>query len=756
MATAKKKNKALRLIVPLIVAAAAALFVIGTFFGPNPQQRQNQQAQQQAEETQPVDEDARPEAPPAGEPRQLAQPLEGAGPGAADDPPAGANEPPPEEETLPGEEPTELDADEQAAPAGAQQYRVRPLYDGEPFTTMGSSDPDSGYEMSFEVSRYGAGIRELVLSDFWKTVDEQERYALVAEQTLEGTTGKFGLTPMAVTWVKIDDAPFVSLYSRPDPGNPDNNLIDIWHEIEPGRYEALIVDENDEPVLRIERRYFVEPSTYEVDLQQTLENLTDRRLRVEFYQYGPGDLTLGTGVYGGDNRRIRFGYLLKPNLDPAQLHVRADEFLLQRRDLVSSDEKRLERLWPNPQAQQNDFALSYAAMTNRYFGLAVYDPVSDQPGMAGAERVFDIVQSVYPQVLYIDKDNNAMALELHLQPQELAPGASETLSMSIFAGPLDPELLDDPPYSLVGLDKLIVYRFGCAWCTFQWLAHVLLWFLGLLHDYVLFDWALAIMALVAVVRGLLHPLTKKAQINMSMFGKQMQSLKPKMDKVKEKYADDPKRQQLETQKLMREQGVNPANMLGCLPMFLQMPIWIALYAMLFYAIELRQQPAFFGIFQQFGGWEFMADLSLPDRFIQFNWSFTIPLMGEISSLNILPLLMGLIFFFQQKYLTPTSTAALSKEQETQQKIMKVMMVVLFPLFLYNAPSGLTLYILTSSSVSILESRYIRSHINELDVEEFMKSKKRKGPSFLERMEEERKRRQGSYSTTPKRSGKKRK
>ena len=77
--------------------------------------------------------------------------------------------------------------------------------------------------------------------------------------------------------------------------------------------------------------------------------------------------------------------------------------------------------------------------------------------------------------------------------------------------------------------------------------------------------------------------------------------------------------------------------------------------------------------------------------------------------------MGGIFFIQQKYMSPQSMAT-SPEQASQQKIMRVMMVVLFPVMLYSAPSGLTLYILTSSSVGILESRRIRKHIDSVPIE----------------------------------------
>jgi YidC/Oxa1 family membrane protein insertase len=146
---------------------------------------------------------------------------------------------------------------------------------------------------------------------------------------------------------------------------------------------------------------------------------------------------------------------------------------------------------------------------------------------------------------------------------------------------------------------------------------------------------------------------------------------------------------------------------------LQMPIWIALYAMLFFAFELRQQPAFFGVFQLFGGWGFLGDLSAPDRFIPFPKPIDLWLFS-VSGLNVLPLLMGLVFWFQQKYMTPPTTATLTDEQKQQQKIMKIMMVVMFPVMLYAAPSGLTLYILTSSCMGIVEGRVIRKRIAYLD------------------------------------------
>jgi YidC/Oxa1 family membrane protein insertase len=240
--------------------------------------------------------------------------------------------------------------------------------------------------------------------------------------------------------------------------------------------------------------------------------------------------------------------------------------------------------------------------------------------------------------------------------------------------------------------------------------------LGFLHDYVLFDWGMAIIGLVLIVRALLHPLTKKAQINMQRFGRVMQKIKPEIEKVQKRYKDDPRKAQQEQLRLMQEHGVSPLQMLGCLPMLLQMPIWIALWAGLYFAYELWQQPAFYGIFQMFGGWTFLADLSAPDQFIEFPTHIPLFMGISITGFNVLPLLMGVVFYVQQKYLTPPPSATMSEDQIRQQKIIRVMMVVMFPIMLYTAPSGLTLYIMTSSLFGIIESKYIRSHIDALDLE----------------------------------------
>jgi YidC/Oxa1 family membrane protein insertase len=257
------------------------------------------------------------------------------------------------------------------------------------------------------------------------------------------------------------------------------------------------------------------------------------------------------------------------------------------------------------------------------------------------------------------------------------------------------------------------------------------------------DWGIAIIILVITIRLLLHPITKRAQINMMKMSKGMQAIQPELEKLKKKYKDDKQTLQVEMTKLYREKGVNPLGFLGCLPMFLQMPIWVALYAMLYYAIELRHEPAFYGVFQAISGghWHFLESLSEPDQFIRlFDNVDPFPLLFitfDYSSINILPLLMGVVFFINMKFTTPPPPENESDEQKQmrrqQQMIMKIM-PFLMPFFLYSAPSGLTLYICASTGAGILDSYLVRKHIREQEAKgELFKKKERKPGGLMDRL-----------------------
>jgi YidC/Oxa1 family membrane protein insertase len=286
----------------------------------------------------------------------------------------------------------------------------------------------------------------------------------------------------------------------------------------------------------------------------------------------------------------------------------------------------------------------------------------------------------------------------------VSPGQTMSLPSNLFLGPRWREVLKQPHYAEFPREynQSLVMRAGpCGVCTFDWLINGLVWLLGVFHA-ITRDWGLAIIALVILVRGLMHPITKRSQVSMLRMGK----LGPEIERLKQRHGDDKDELNKAMMQLYKDQGIG--MYLGCLPMFLQMPIWIALWSALNTTFELRQAPFLWGF-------TWIKDLARPDALIDFGHAYDLGFFGlYISSINLLPILLAVVFFLQQHY-TPKPPAT-TPEQETQQKMMK-WMSLLFPIFLYPTPSGLCLYIFTSTSIGIIESKRIRDHIKQKEEEE---------------------------------------
>ena len=236
----------------------------------------------------------------------------------------------------------------------------------------------------------------------------------------------------------------------------------------------------------------------------------------------------------------------------------------------------------------------------------------------------------------------------------------------------------------------------CGFCAIDWLISTLVWLLSFFHM-ILRDWGLAIIGLVVLVRLILHPITKKSQVNMM----KMSKMGPEVERLKKKYGDDKDAMAKAQMQLYKEMGFTPV--LGCLPMFLQMPIFISLWQALQSTFELRHAPFLYGF-------TWIKDLSQADRLIWFNQPIPLGLFGwHLDAINVLPLLVAVVSFLNMKY-TPRPPAA-TPEAEQQQKMMQWMTLV-FPLMFYSFPSGLNLYYLSSTSLGIWESKRIRAHIKQ--------------------------------------------
>jgi len=753
-----KKNSALRIVVPVLVGIVGmgVVFAVMVNTRTRPQTQPPQGQSPQAGQTQPGQGEGADPArslSQAEEPSAVPEKGDQGGPGQEE---RGAERPTEQPAVAEGE--GESSTVQAPPPSG---LRPRLVSDETAPAPIGSTDPSSDAVFAMSFSPLNAGIERLTLTQYGNDYKpDSERVVLQREfrfgdlsydpntqiPTFQpgGTTTAFGSFTIEINGERVVLS-----------GSKGR----FWRETAPGAFEAIIEQDDGTPVLRLRRAYELVEGSYDFTLRQSAENLTDVLLEVVWTQYGSVDLPQEATGYGGDKRRVRFGYM-----GQGSNFVLSRDFLWSRDKVMGMGQGTpppvVHPIWPNEQSQNRSYRVSWVGMSNRYFGLAIHplDPAVDR--QLDVQRVDRWRLQTDPAGVSERYDSIRLAQSVTLDPVAVAPGASADLSLGVFAGPLSRALIrsEDPSSAVLrplGIDGLVVFSFGgpCAFCTFSPLTSALFSLLHFLHDSVLFDWGLAIIVLVLIVRTVLHPITKWSQIRIQKFGKQMQELAPKQKKIQEKYGSDKRRMQEEMQKLWREEGIDPSGLVGCFPMLLQTPIWIALFAMLYFAIELRHAPAFFGVFQNLSGgsWQFLADLAQPDRAIYFGQGngINIPLlgtfMGEINAINILPLVLGFVFFIHQKYMTPQTTTTLSPEQEMQQKMMKVMMVVLFPLFMYNMPSGLVLYSITNSTIAIFESRYIRAHVKKLEEKNpDMFKKKRREPrapgakgkgGFMQRLQE---------------------
>ncbi len=224
----------------------------------------------------------------------------------------------------------------------------------------------------------------------------------------------------------------------------------------------------------------------------------------------------------------------------------------------------------------------------------------------------------------------------------------------LYAGPKEYDRLKNLN---MGLEHIIDF----GW--FSIVAMPLFWFLKFLYSYMgNYGWAIVVMTI--LVRLPFIPLLQKSQQSM----KKMQKIQPMMAEIKEKYKKDPQRQQKETMLLYKKYKVNPLG--GCLPMLLQVPVFIALYNVLLQAIELRGAPFMFWV----------TDLAAKDPFY------------------VLPIVMGGTMFLQQK-MTPTTA------DKTQAKIMMFLPIVFTFMFL-TFPSGLVIYWLVNNVLAIIQQYFV--------------------------------------------------
>ncbi|WP_077284467.1 membrane protein insertase YidC [Cognaticolwellia aestuarii] len=243
----------------------------------------------------------------------------------------------------------------------------------------------------------------------------------------------------------------------------------------------------------------------------------------------------------------------------------------------------------------------------------------------------------------------------------IEPNTTATTSATFYVGPKDQDVLEKIEENL---DLTIDYGF-----LFM-ISQPLFWLLIKIQSIVT-NWGVAIIIITLIVKGGMYPLTKAQYTSMA----KMRALQPKMTQLKERFGDDKQKMSQAMMELYRKEKVNPAG--GCLPLIIQMPIFLALYWVFLESVELRHAPFMLWI----------QDLSAQDPFY------------------ILPILMGISMFIMQKM------QPMTVQDPMQQKIMQYM-PVMFTVFFFWFPSGLVLYWLVSNIISIVQMKIIFSGIEK--------------------------------------------
>ena len=481
---------------------------------------------------------------------------------------------------------------------------------------------------------------------------------------------------------------------------------------------ALRSPDGAEQLLQLTRSYTLDPQKSLLTIRTRVQNLSGGSLEASLRHVGPIGIQLDDPVY----RTLRLVVARRA----------ADQTLV------------LESALPNELVTERTFypaaepAFAWSALASKYF--AVYTrPIGDN--VDAVAKATGALALGRPELHLGD-----LTLRLASVPRTLGAGESTEFALEVYAGAKDEDELsaENPAYvDRAQLGYVAVHDFdSTCWCSWPFLTRMMTGLLEGIH-FVVRNYGVAIIVIVIIVRGLLHPLTVFQQKSMYKAQESMARVQPKLALLKEKYANDRVRFNQEMMKVYAEENVNPAApLVGMVPLFLQMPILIALWTALNNDIHLRHAP--------FDGW-WIRDLSAPDALIRFGeGGLTIPVLSSlpligswfvaIPSLNVLPVLMGVSMWLQQKYMPkPAMQAKLDaakqqqatapggmtpEEQMRQQQMIANMMAIMMPVMFYYMPSGLNLYWMSTNVFGILESIRVR---RQIDAEKLRRASAPSGP-----------------------------
>lgn len=449
------------------------------------------------------------------------------------------------------------------------------------------------------------------------------KHARLEDPTFQEKTGDRASGHDVVTVHEGDQAPFRTTF----PGATFAPVGASWQVAQQTADSVTFAAENAD--VRIEKRYRADAARYVLHLDVVVQNKSDRGQ----------DHHLAIAVSGRQDPEKKGGGFFSGGA------ANLSSILCSVNDKVEREP--IEKLGKDPIDKLG--AVRWIGADEKFFLLAAI-PYPETP--AHDRRCQGLSQG----------DNLGEAL-LTFAERNVPARASTTYSFDLFAGPkVISDLNEVRPGGVdAQLDKAVDVSLAV-------LSRPILGLLKFFHGFV-HNWGVAIILLTLFIKLLTFYPTQKSMLS----AKKMQKLAPKMNDIRKKYENDKQRQSVETMNLYKAHGVSPFG--GCLPSLIQMPIWIALYSTLNYAVELYKAPFVFHI----------HDLTAKDPFY------------------ITPLLMGGVMFLQMR-MSPASP------DNQQQQTMQLMMPIMFTAFSLVLPSGLALYMLTSYLIGILQQLYV-NHVD---------------------------------------------
>ncbi|MBW3539080.1 MAG: YidC/Oxa1 family insertase periplasmic-domain containing protein [Planctomycetes bacterium] len=564
---------------------------------------------------------------------------------------------PPVEAPRPGDAAREVAVE----PPPAAEPEVQPRDDK---IVLGSLDPNSGYVQRVTLTTRGAAVRQIELNDPLFVELEEPRDPLKIVRTIDNAdAGRRRYMTFQTSLPAVDEAAAG--------GTPDLNDVD-WKVERQGASSVTFSYQPRGAGLKLLKRFSIrhydpskrdleevrqtEAAAYELAMTLSIENVGGGQREVVYRFLGPVGMPLEDKQHARKFSDLKAGLMQDGDLELESL---AGADVVDEIDEVLESQPPLGLTEANEKLQKwtiSDSPFRYAGIDLQFFAGLVL------PGEKAG--VSQHVAWLRPALLARGErpEYGELGVVFESKRFELAAGEKLEHTYRLFAGPKRRDLL-------------AAYEAGDI-IEFGWFAPFSKGMLWLLERFraIGLPYGLAIICLTMLVRGAMFPLSKKQALG----AKKMKELQPQLQELKKKYADDKQKMTQAQMELFRKANYNPFA--GCLPIFLQLPIFIGLYNALYTAVDLR-----------LASFLWVDNLAAPDQL--FELPFRVPIVGW-THFNLLPIVTVVLFIIQQKMFMPPP-APDDEQAKMTHRMMNFMMVFMGFLF-YHVPAGLCVYFIASS------------------------------------------------------------